>query len=320
MPKIITIALNTAIDTIININNFKKGSVQRAENVYSFASGKAINSSKTLNSLGCKSSVLGFYGNNFKELLDNSKNKSKIHFDLFFLESSATRQNLTIVDKEKNELISHVQTTGYTLNKAHILELKQRIKNIINNEDIIILSGSLPLGVNKKTYSELITFIKKLNAKIIFDSSGEELKLGISSKPYVIKPNTKEIADLFNKDEEELTFEDLKFYTRKLLKKGIENVFVTLGKRGAIYGSLQEDRIFFGKLNYKHHFLSGNEIGSGDSFVAGIAYGLVNNKKSTELLTLGICAGSANLYSLGPGNIDMIKFKKFKKLVEIVEL
>lgn len=77
------------------------------------------------------------------------------------------------------------------------------IKNInssVQNNDFVIFSGSLPSGIDSTFYKGLIEELQNnQNAKCILDSSGEFLKFGIESNPWLIKINDEEFLELIGK-------------------------------------------------------------------------------------------------------------------------
>ena len=58
---IYTVTFNPAIDYVIEVDNFKPGTVNRVKNNEKFAGGKGINVSRVLNNLNVKSIALRFY-------------------------------------------------------------------------------------------------------------------------------------------------------------------------------------------------------------------------------------------------------------------
>ena len=77
--------------------------------------------------------------------------------------------------------------------------------------------------------------MKKLDQqgiKIIVDATNDLLKKVLPYHPFLIKPNHRELEELFNVKIENK--EDLIHYARKLQKQGAINVLVSLGKDGAI--------------------------------------------------------------------------------------
>ncbi|MFX4016712.1 PfkB family carbohydrate kinase, partial [Streptococcus suis] len=72
------------------------------------------------------------------------------------------------------------------------LNFIEHLEIILNNVDVVVISGSLPKGLSSNYYVEIVELCKKCGVAVVFDCSGEALKKVLESqqKPTVIKPNT----------------------------------------------------------------------------------------------------------------------------------
>ncbi len=62
------------------------------------------------------------------------------------------------------------------------------------------MSGSVPKGLDGTAYQRLVRICKEVGKKVILDTSGKLLEMGIEAKPTMIKPNIDEIRMLTGKD------------------------------------------------------------------------------------------------------------------------
>lgn len=62
--------------------------------------------------------------------------------------------------------------------------------------DVVVLSGSLPMGWSDDTYRVLVDAAKKAGATVVLDASGKALVEGVKAHPDVIKPNAEECEAL----------------------------------------------------------------------------------------------------------------------------
>jgi len=83
------------------------------------------------------------------------------------------------------------------------------------------------------------------------------------------------------------------------MKQGIPVVAATLGAEGAVAGA--EGRIYRVRIP---KIVPVNTVGSGDSFVAGYAYGHARGWPAAECLRYAAAAGSANALSRTTGDVD----------------
>ena len=72
-------------------------------------------------------------------------------------------------------------------------ELLDKLCELVDSTwTVVVLSGSLPRGLAKDAYAEMITFCRGRGARAIVDTSGAPLLSAISAGPDLAKPNTAE--------------------------------------------------------------------------------------------------------------------------------
>ena len=121
----------------------------------------------------------------------------------------------------------------------------------------------------------------------LLDTSGEALVQGIAAKPYFVKPNTDEIHAIKGTDIN--SDEDVVREVQLFMADGIKLPVVSLGARGSIAGyNNHVYKVTVPKIQCK------NPVGSGDSFVAGIAVGIERGMAIEDILSLGAACGTAN--------------------------
>ena len=312
MAKIISITLNTAIDNLIEIDTFKQGSVIRAKHAAFYASGKAINSTRTISCLGKDVTALCFVGKNEAHFYNQLESKH-ITLKLHIVEGT-TRSNITIVNAN-NDLIMHLQTHGYKLSKKLLQLFTNQLKTLISAGDIIIISGSLPDGLPHNYYKTLIEMCHKKGGKVIFDSSGVALFNGLEGIPYAVKPNLEELKDL--SDKSLLNKSDIVKEAKNLNNKGIEYVFVSMEKKGVLLTKRGEAGYWEANVKLPASEHKGDEIGCGDAMIGGIAVSLSENSKTEDVLILATACGAANILSKGPGICDLRNVALLSKQVTI---
>lgn len=72
-----------------------------------------------------------------------------------------------------------------------------RLPQIIQDSDVVTISGSIPRGVSSDVYGKIISLAKGMGKKVILDSSGDTLKAGLRACPDMVKPNRDEMEQLF---------------------------------------------------------------------------------------------------------------------------
>lgn len=294
---IYTITLNPALDYIIKLKELVPNEINTSESEYILPGGKGINVSIILKRLDVESVTLGFISGFTGKEIQKLVEKEKIQTDFINLEEGHSRINVKILEDEKETAIN---SKGPLVDNKSIEKLYQKLSNLKEN-DILVLSGSIPKGIKEDIYEEICEKIKDKNVKIVVDSTKKLLLNTLKYRPFLIKPNHHELGEIFNV--QILNQDQAIEYAKKLQQKGAQNVLVSMGEKGSIL--LDEN----GK-SYKKAAISNknviNTVGAGDSMVAGFLAGYLNYKNHEDALKLGIASASATVNNVFLGTKDEI--------------
>lgn len=278
---IITVTLNPAIDKTIQVEHLTIGALNRIIDVREDAGGKGINVSKTVKSLGGETLATGFLGGNSGEWIAEYLNETGIK-NQFAYTGQKTRTNLKVADEDG--MITEINEPGPWIAPLELAGFSQKLLDMIHKEDIVILSGSVPKGVPKDYYAQLIPEIHARGAKVFLDADGTLFATAIEEKPDIVKPNLTELERYCTENgisvdmsrilecpkaaEWESDTVKRAVYMGLLLKeKGIGEVLVSLGSEGAVF--LIEDQIYYTPaLDVEVH----STVGAGDAMVAAYAF------------------------------------------------
>lgn len=294
---IYTITLNPALDYIIKLKELVPNEINTSESEYILPGGKGINVSIILKRLNVESVTLGFISGFTGKEIQKLVEKEKIQTDFINLEEGHSRINVKILEDEKETAIN---SKGPLVDNKSIEKLYQKLSNLKEN-DILVLSGSIPKGIKEDIYEEICEKIKDKNVKIVVDSTKKLLLNTLKYRPFLIKPNHHELGEIFNV--QILNQDQAIEYAKKIQQKGAQNVLVSMGEKGSIL--LDEN----GK-SYKKAAISNknviNTVGAGDSMVAGFLAGYLNYKNHEDALKLGIASASATVNNVFLGTKDEI--------------
>jgi 1-phosphofructokinase family hexose kinase len=256
----ITVTLNPAVDVMIDVKNLETEKHVRLLDKKKIAGGKGINISKVLKSLGEKTFVTGFVGGANGKYIE--KTISKMHIDHQFIHvDKETRENIKIFDQEKSTTYE-INEAGPQIDLAKFDELIMLLKSIIKKNDVVVISGSAPFNYDVDVYKVMIESLKPLCKEIILDTSKDWLKVGLTAKPHLIKPNLEELEFYTKKNltsDKEIIEEAL-----KIIASGVNEVLVSLGKRGSLYVSKDHQyKITVPDLKVNQ------TVGAGDALLAG---------------------------------------------------
>lgn len=306
---IITLTLNPAIDKTLTLDSFNPAQMNRAVSGTQDPGGKGINVSKVIKALQGESVAMGIIGGSAGDFIETDLVKKGIRTD-FIKVDDPTRTNLKIFCKDNQETIE-VNEAGPIISTETLEELRDKMLGQIVEGTICVVSGSVPGGVAKTFYQELITAIKNKGAIVIFDADGELFKNGILARPDFIKPNRKELEAYFGKTIE--TMDDLKACGQYFIDLGIKNVIFSLGSEGAFF--MNEEGAFRAKpLKVDAH----SSVGAGDAFVGALAFALEAKYGVEETLKLAIAtsAGAVTTIGTNPADIAWINAHKPQVTVE----
>ncbi|MBQ7726510.1 MAG: 1-phosphofructokinase, partial [Clostridia bacterium] len=167
--------------------------------------------------------------------------------------------------------------------------------------DILVLAGKPPASLPQDIYAQILKTIANRSVRTVVDTVDHFLLEALPYRPFLIKPNRQELADLFGIDT--LRDEDLELYTGKLQKQGARNVLVSLGKDGAFL--LDEQGVPHRVPTVQGKVVG--TVGAGDSMVAGFLTGYLQTGDYEQALRLGNACGMATAFSDWIGDKDAIR-------------
>lgn len=305
---ITTVTLNAAIDKTYYLPRFQVGEVSRVGRLMAIPGGKGINVAKVLHQLGERTLASGFVGGNNGQYIQAELQSLGLMTD-FVNVAGESRICLNIID-ESNQASTELLEPGPTIQDADLQDMRLKVKEQASKSKIIAFSGSLPQGVPSDFYAELIELAKDSGARVLLDTSGEALLMGIEAKPFLIKPNESEIEVIIGKKLEHES--DLYGSIKQLMEKGISCVIVSLGERGSIAG-------YDGKLyRVKAPTINAvNTVGCGDAFIAGIASAMHRDVPLDEAFVFATAVGTANALTEQAGFIHTEDVTELLPKVEI---
>ncbi|RAK06915.1 fructose-1-phosphate kinase [Halanaerobium saccharolyticum] len=305
---ILTVTLNPALDKIIILDNLKLGKLNRVKETTILAGGKGINVSEVLTELKIDNKALGIVGGNNGRVITSMLEKKGVKSD-FIWSDFETRVNLKV--KEKNINRETEINEGGKVSKENIDDFKAAFEKKVKKNKTLVLSGSLPAGVEKNIYAELINKAKENDARVILDSSGEEFKLALKMAPYLVKPNLEEIENLLGRKIN--NNDDLKKGARYLLEQGVNVVMISLGEKGAFIASEEEGyRIYTPQVK-----VSQTTVGAGDTMVAGLAAEIDKNESLKDTGIFAAALATAFVESGSISRIDEELIERIKNSIKV---
>ena len=301
------ICLNPTIDRMYYIDSFLPGFQYHGNKAEVYPGGKGLNILRVLSSFIHPLSFYAFTAGDNGKII--KREAERLGAQSTFIEvEGETRTTINIMDKKSgNE--TEIKEKGPYITEKDTSALLSSLESNVKENDIVILSGSLPDGIRKDIYKEISELSKRKGASTLLDTGGDLLKTSIPGRYLLVKPNENEIRDLFDDYSSPLSL-----LSEKLINKGADSVLITRGGDGAYFRN--KDMALDIKVP-KVDVVS--TIGSGDSTLAGFAYGLSQALPLSDTVSLALSFGTSNALHREVGRVDKAEVEDIMKRIEIRE-
>ena len=302
---ILTVCPNPCVDCTIELDFLNVGKMNRIRNKQETYAGKALNVAISLKRLGGNCLATGFmFQDNGRLFIQRCTQEGVMHD--FVWNPGSARVNYKIIDNKS--MMTEINDKGEMVAHSKQEELINLVAERAKNCDIVVMSGSLPQGVDNDFYARLCKAIPN-NVKKIVDAEGDVLLNAVREGVYMIKPNLEELEHTFGRNIE--SREEMIQACRELINMGAQNVLLSLGKHGAILTN-GEESYFCRSANVAVN----STVGAGDSMVAAACLQIEKNASMQEILKAAVAGGTASVTTRGTGLVYIEKYNEiFQNLV-----
>lgn len=309
---ILTVTMNPSVDIFYQLDSLIIDDINRIETPIKTAGGKGLNVTRVISQFGEKVKATGIIGGTLGDYILKNLEKEGIASDFLKIEQES-RNCIAIIHEGKQ---TEILEAGPLLDEQTGLRFKEKFINLLDTVSLITISGSLPRGIKSNFYHQLIIESNKKNIPVLLDTSGTMLKEALESeiKPFLIKPNLKELSQLLCKDIP-TSLVDLKQALSSRIFDGIKWIVVSMGAEGAF--AKYQSKYFLAKVP---RINAVNPVGSGDATVAGLAVAIHQGKTPEEILKTAMTAGILNTLEEKTGYININKFHYYYDKIEITEI
>lgn len=199
------------------------------------------------------------------------------------MENSSTSTYLFILDENKDMKVAIAAMDLYDKMGTEFIEKR---KSVIENSKLCITDTNIPGDILEYIVDnfEIPVFIDCVSTV-----KTEKIKNFIG-KFHTVKANRLEAEILYGKQMK--NDNDLEHLADYLLKKGVKQIFISLGESGVFYASESSRKKF---PAFKTDVV--NATGAGDAFMAGIAAAFMDNYDFDEICKHGIAAATIAISS-----------------------
>jgi 1-phosphofructokinase len=307
MAKILTLTMNPALDLTVQLGPLQIGQVNRSDAMLSHAAGKGINVAQVLADLGHELTVAGFLGVDNQQPFETLFAKRGF-VDEFVRVPGETRSNIKLA--ESSGRITDLNGPGPEVSLQAQQALAARVEQIAAGFDAVVVAGSLPRGVSAQWLKTLLLRLNAMGLKVALDTSGEALRAGLEASPWMIKPNTEELADAL--DAPIISIAAQAEAAADLRQRGIEHVVISQGSEGVHWFS---SNVALQALPPKVTVAS--TVGAGDSLLAGMVHGLLCGHKPEQTLRTATAIAAMAVTQIGFGINDPAQLKRLESGVNV---
>ena len=300
MARILTLTLNPALDLTVRLAHLEPGEVNRSETLLTHAAGKGVNVAQVLADLGHQVSVGGFLGAENPQAFDALIARRKFG-NAFIRVPGETRSNIKIAERDGR--VTDINAPGPLVSEEAQAELLKLIAIVGPEFDAVVVAGSLPRGVSPQWFQGLLDKIKGLGLKVALDTSGEALRAGLQAGPWLVKPNTEELAEALGNSTDAI---------HRLHQLGVEHVVVSDGAAGVTWYSPQ---VALHATPPKVTVAS--TVGAGDSLLAGMLHGLLAGDTPEQTLRRATAIAAMAVTQIGFGISDDAQLARLESGVHV---
>ncbi|TLG91612.1 1-phosphofructokinase [Pseudomonas edaphica] len=307
MAKILTLTLNPALDLTVRLAHLQPGAVNRSETLLTHAAGKGVNVAQVLADLGHEVTVGGFLGEDNPQAFD-ALIARRGFADAFIRVPGETRSNIKIAEQDGR--VTDINAPGPQVSEQAQLALLNQLTLIAPGHAAVVVAGSLPRGVSAQWFQSLLVHLKSLGLKVVLDTSGEALRAGIKAGPWLIKPNTEELAEALDCATDSIAQQAQA--AERLHAQGVEHVVVSHGAEGVNWFSPGT------ALHATPPKVSvASTVGAGDSLLAGMLHGLLRFDLPETTLRRATAIAAMAVTQIGFGISDDAQLARLESGVHV---
>ncbi|AJF66470.1 1-phosphofructokinase family hexose kinase [Streptomyces vietnamensis] len=300
---ILTVTLNTALDLTYRVPALTPHASHRITQVIERPGGKGLNVARVLAALGHETVATGFAGGATGATLRDQLAATPVRDELVET-AGTTRRTVAVVDTASGDT-TQLNEPGPTVTAAEWAAFRTRFTELLDGARAVALCGSLPPGIHVGAYAELIRLARTAGVPVLLDTSGEPLRRGIAARPDLVKPNAEELAQLTGSREPHRA-------TRDARRRGAHAVISSLGPEGMLAATPEGLWRATPPATVK-----GNPTGAGDSAVAGLLSGLVDEAPWPDRLTRAVALSAATVLSPVAGEYDATAYEELLARVTV---
>ncbi len=311
---IITVTPNAALDKTIQVPSMQLGMRHRGAQGLVAPGGKGINVARALRILQEPVIATGLTGGETGARIMRELTTEGILAD-FVAIAGESRSSTVLIDPTSGGQTEIIEN-GPSVTAGELDALLNRLAYLSRDAYAIVLAGSLPRDAPEGWYAEVIKQLRKTGTKLILDSEGEPLRLGVQSEPYLVAPNQREAEALvgheFSGENDIITALD------EIADMGPQNVLITT-ETGVVAllrqgGQVRRYRVLAPRVEVL------STVGAGDALLAGFLASRMRDGDPETALRYAVACGTASTLMAGAGSFGLREARRQLAATEFNEL
>ncbi|AWN28926.1 MULTISPECIES: 1-phosphofructokinase [Streptomyces] len=302
---ILTVTLNAALDITYRVPRLHPHTTNRVTEVSERPGGKGLNVARVLAALGHRTVATGFAGGGTGAALRALLAETEVT-DALVPVGGATRRTVAVADAATGDT-TQLNEPGPVVSPAEWDTFLGTYRELLADARAVALCGSLPPGVPVDVYARLTRAARSAGVPVLLDTSGEPLRRGLAARPDLAKPNADELAALTGSTEPLRAARDAR-------RRGAHAVAASLGPDGML--AVTADGAWQAAPPRR---IAGNPTGAGDSAVAGLLSGLVEELPWPDRLTRAVALSAATVRAPAAGEFDAATYEELLSRVVVTD-
>ena len=306
---ILTVTPNPCVDKTVFIDRLEPGARIRSPKCTCIPGGKGSNVSRAVKALGGDTAALVLVGGpTGQHVVDMITQDDGVRCVPVWVKSM-TRAITTVLEESVHRQTAFFEP-GPAVTQTEVRATVDAIAAELAGAKVVTFNGSMPDPSLDGLYAEGVRLAREKGVLPIVDSYGEPFRRALAEAPYMVKPNAEEAEGLvgYALDSDAARWKAIDWFHAQ----GVELVVLSLGAEGALVSRGGECLAV-----HPPKIEEINPVGSGDSLVAGFAFGLERGLSLEDMARLGIAAGTANAMSWDIGHFTREEVDALVPLVTV---
>lgn len=311
---IVTVTVNSALDRTLTVPVFQIGFRHRSSEALTLAGGKGINVARALKILDVPVVATGLAGGRTGTRIIEELTSEAILND--FVRISAESRTSTAVVDPTSGTYTEINEWGPEVAQVELETLMEKLHYLVRGADFVVLAGSLPRKVPTSFYGDAIRDLTRRDVRVVLDSEGEPLRIGVEAGPFLVSPNQREAEQLVGQELEDDG--DFLMALDAIAEMGARNVLITFDN--GCFALLRFGRKTVRLRAFAPHVDPVSGVGSGDVLLAQFLAAVGDELSPEDAVRRAVSAGAASVRELGAGRFDPALATTLTESVELAVL